>query len=75
MTRTRTSRCPPPRYTRTRDWDSLPATLNTAEVCGLLLCSDKTAVKLLNEGKIKGTRAGHAYVFDTASLREFICGR
>ncbi len=68
------TRCRPAQHTRPRDWSLLPLTLNTAEACGLLLCSDKTAHALINSGRVKGARAGKGYVFDRDSLREYITG-
>ena len=72
MSKTRAEK---PRFTnRPRAWEDLALTLDTKEVCALLLCSDKTAHKLLNDGIIRGARVGSNYIFERDSLRDYILG-
>lgn len=69
------TRAPAPVFTdRPTDWALLPVTLNTTEVCNLLLCGAEKATSLVKEGKIRGVDNGNGYLFDRDSVRAYLGG-
>ena len=57
---------------RFRDWSELPIVINLTQLCIILDCCDRTAVKLLKSGEIQGRQVGHQWYIDRESVQRFV---
>ena len=69
------ARCYAPQYTRTFvNWEDVPMVLSVKELCQVLKISDKTALKLLNDGVILGQHVGQEWRISRDAVRRYLEG-
>ena len=69
------TRTPRPKWTKTyTNWDEVPVVLDVDGAAIVLHYNEDTVRRLLQSGKLKGTKAGKSWRVDKENIRIFLRG-